>query len=243
MLLIVALSVATVCWAATPENDIPQISVSGTAVTQTVPDVIQWSITITDENKDLQEAKRNSDAKMAAILTLARELGVRPEDLQTGYLNANREYNQDERGRRLDFKGFSVRRGVTLKQRDLKRFDEYLTKLVSSAEMEVSFSFDSSRMTDLRWETRLKALKAAKEKAEAMAKVVDATAGKVIRIEEPLPPEGRYGGGAYGSFANTSFADPQAARPADVAQGTFAPGAIEVKVTVNAIFELESRRD
>jgi uncharacterized protein len=239
-----ALSVilSAACLAAEDREAARKITVSGTAVTQTVPDLIVWSISTLDESKNLIEAKDTSDRKLKSILALMGELGVKPEDIQTGYVNIRREYNQDEHGRQLDFKCFSVRRGVTVKQRDLKRFDEYLTKLVSSAEMEVNFNFDSSRMTDLRWDTRLKALKIAKDKAEAMAKVVDAKVGKVLSIEEPAPSSGGFGN-AYASngafFSQANMKELQGVQPADVAQGTFAPGSMEIKVTVTAVFELE----
>ena len=236
------LMLSTVCLAAEERESLRKITVSGTAVTQTVPDLIVWSISTLDESKNLLEAKDSSDRKLKAILALIGELGVKQEDVQTGYVNINREYNQDERGRQLDFKCFSVRRGVTIKHRDLKRFDEYLTKLVSSAEMEVNFHFDSSRMTELRWDTRLKALKIAKDKAEAMAKIVDAKVGKVISIEEPGLSDGRFANGAFVNNSNVSQSysmDQEVVRPADVAQGTFAPGSMEIKITVVAVFEID----
>jgi hypothetical protein len=72
--------------------------------------------------------------------------------------------------------------------------------------MEVNFNFESSRARDLRAETRLKALQAAKDKAEAMAKVVGAQLGPVLTINEnqptsipwrkPLPGESRPARGA-----------------------------------------------
>ena len=240
----VALSfvLSTMCLAAEEQASVRKITVSGTAVTQTVPDLVVWSISTLDESKSLIEAKDSSDRKLKAILALIDELGVKQEDVQTGYVNINREYNHDNNGRQLDFKCFSMRRGVTVKQRDLKRFDEYLTKLVSSAEMEVNFHFDSSRMTELRWDTRLNALKIAKDKAEAMAKVVDAKVGKIISIDEPGPSDGRFANGAFVNNSNISQSysvDQEAARPTDVAQGTFAPGSIEIKVTVAAVFELD----
>lgn len=214
------------------------ITVSGTATIQTVPDMIVWSISTLDESRNLVEAKDSSDRKLKSIMALINELGVKPEEVQTGYLNINREYNQDSNGRRLDFKGFSVRRGITITQRDLKRFDEYLTKLVTSAEMEVSFRFDTSRMTALRWDTRLKALEIAKEKAEAMTKIVNGKVGKVLRIEEPPPVDHRFGSPYTNNIALDNSMG-QTDHPADIAEGTFAPGSMEIKMTVVAVFEIE----
>jgi len=40
------------------------------------------------------------------------------------------------------------------------------------------------------------------------------------------------------NFSNTMFATPDSDSP-DLVQGTFAPGSIEIKVTIDAVFELE----
>jgi len=166
---VVSLGIATACFAVDTPLEERKISVSGTASTQVVPDLINWSISTSYESTNLVEAKESSDRKSKSILALASELGVKPEDVQTGYVNISRKYDQDEHGRRPDFKGFRVRRGFTLKQHDLARFDEFLSKLVSSAEMEVGFSLTSTTMTELRWDTRVKAVKIAKDTAVAMA--------------------------------------------------------------------------
>lgn len=229
--------------AAAPTEDmnpiaVHKISVTGTAVTQVVPDVIAWSIYTLDESKNLLEAKESSDRKLNAAMSLVNELGVKPEDVQTGYVSIGREYNHDEKGQQLDFKCFSVRRGINVKQRDLKRFDEFLSKLIARAEFDVSFGLETTRMTELRWDTRLKAMKIAKDKADALAQIAGAKVGKAIVIEEPGPRDG-----LQPYFANNanSIYQPEAARSQqpDTVQGTFAPGSVEVKVTVRAEFELE----
>ena len=125
-------------------SGIRTISVSGTAVTNTKPDTIVWRITISDYDREPSRAKESSDEKLKAVLALREALGIKPGDLETGHLRIEREYDRDERGRRTDFKHYAVIRSVTIRQRDLDRFDEYFSKLVSSAEMEVRVSFESS---------------------------------------------------------------------------------------------------
>jgi uncharacterized protein YggE len=229
------LSSSAVVFAA--ENEVRQrtVSVAGTAVTQVVPDIIVWHISTSDFDKNLQVAKNASDEKLKSILKLREELGVKPEDVQTGYLSIEKEYERDQHGNRGAFKHFVVRRSVTLKQRDLKRFDEFLSKLVGSAEIEASFGFESSRQYEARAETRLKALRLAREKAEAMTRELGAKLGKVLTIDEYKPQQqtGMWAAQSNGGFFDTS-------RPVDdLISGTFAPGSIEVRVTVEAVFEIE----
>ncbi len=229
------LAAAVPVLAAEPEKPTRAVSVAGTAVTRTVPDIIVWHVTTSDYDKDLLRAKESSDKKLKAVLALKDELAVKPEDLQTGHLSIRREYHRDAHGHRTEFKHFAVTRNVTLKQRDLKRFDEFLTKLVSAAEMEVRFNFESSRIHELRADTRLKALRVARDKAEAMTRELGTKLGKVLTIDE-LRPSDRSREWAGSNIAFTAAGD----RPAvDVASGTFAPGAIEVQITVYAAFEIE----
>ena len=210
------------------------ISVSGTAVTRTVPDTIVWHITVSDYDKDLLRAKESSDVKLKAILELRDELGIKPDDLETGHVRIQREYDRDERGRRGDFKHFAVTRSVTIRQRELKRFDEFFSGLVSSAQMEVSLSFESSRLYELRAETRLKALRLAREKAEAMAGELGAKLGRILTIDEHRPT-----GRLLDLMSNAMFVDRGSRPEVDASSGTFAPGAIEVQVTVYTTFGIE----
>ena len=166
------------------ERPLRSISVAGTVETKTAPDQIGWSITLTDTDKDIRKAKAKNDAKIESVIALRAKLDVGDEDIATGSVNIRREYERNERGDRGDFKHFRITRSVTIRQRDLKRFDEFLDALISSAEMDVGFSFESSRIHEIRAETRLKALQVAKDKAEAWVQVVGSKIGRGLTIDE-----------------------------------------------------------
>ena len=208
------------------------ISVTGTAVTRTTPDIVVWHVTTTSAHKDLVRAKEHSDNQMHAILTTTRELSVADEDLQTGYLNVSKEYEHDNYGNVGAFKHFAVTRQITIKERDTARFDEFLTGLVRSADMEVRYTLESSRIHEIRAETRLKSVGIAREKAAAMAGELGASIGEVLTVNEQVDR-------GYGSMmANNWSWDDQGGAAIDAATGTFAPGSIEVRVSVGTVFEL-----
>ena len=161
-------------------------------------------------------------------------LKVELKDLQTGHLQIQKIYERDRQGNQREFKHFQVKRDFTIVQRDVKRFDEFLSQLVSSTEMEVSFSFESSRYHDLRSETRLKAIGIARKKASDMTAALDAKLGKVMMISEHRPNLWR-----SSPLSNMAFTNAASAAPEDVAAGTFAPGAIEIRVSVNVKFGIE----
>ncbi len=208
------------------------VSVSGTVETKAAPDQIVWRISLVDTDRDMRAATARSDEKIESVVALRETLGVAVEDFSTGSVSIRREYERDERGGRGDFKHFIVRRSVTIRQRDLKRFDEFLDALVSSAEMEVGFNFATSRIHEIRAETRLKALQVAKDKAEAMVEVVGAKLGGVLTISEHA------GENPWQSpFSNAAVT--QSKPSVDLATEKFVPGAISVQVTVYATFEIE----
>lgn len=219
------------------ETPTRSISVSGTVETKIAPDLIVWRISLADTDKNIREAKARSDEKVKAVVALREKLGVGEGDLETGRVSIRREYERDEQGRRADFKHFVVSRSVTIRQRDLKRFDEFLDALVSSAEMEVGFSFESSRIHEIRAETRLRALQTAKDKAAALAEVAGAKLGRVLTIDEHPPGDRRRDMLSQGISNNSFFSG--VPRTVDVATETFVPGAITVKMTMYATFALK----
>jgi len=208
------------------------ISVSGTAVMKAAPDRVVWRIDLSDFDKDMRAAKQSNDAKVQAVLALRDDLDIGEQELETGHLSISREYERGKYGERNAFKHYAVRRSVTIRQTDLKRFDEYLDKLVASSEMEVNFNFESSKMHEIRAETRLKALAVAKEKAAAMAEVVGAELGRIKTIREHAADR------SFSSpMSNAAFT--HSPPPVDVASDRFVPGAISMQVSVYATFELK----
>lgn len=217
------------------------ITVSGTAVTQVMPDLVVWSISISDFDKNIKIAKEKNDDKFKRILALQESLNINKTDWEISYLRIHKEYERDERGYVTEkFKHFVIARSLIIRQHDLKRFDEFLDKFVSSAEMEVSFSLHSSQIYEIRKETRLKALRIAKEKAIAMLEIVGAKIGKVLTINELQPsPSQNYQQIWQNDNSVTSISLENRSIAIDTAIATFAPEAIDVRVTVSVIFEIQ----
>jgi len=217
--------------ATSAETPIRTISVSGTVQTKIAPDQVVWHISLKDTSMNLNEAKSKNDTKANAVLALRDHLGIEPGDLETGQLSIRREYERGQHGNQGEFKHFVVTRSITVRQRDLKRFDQFLDNFVASADMEVNFSFESSEMHKVRADTRLLALKAAQEKARAMAEAVGAKLGPVVTINEH-PETSRW----QNPMSNSAFI--QSVPSADTASERFIPGAINVSLTVYTVFEL-----
>ena len=231
-------SVAALCPAEEPART---VAVSGTMVSRIEPDTIAWRIDIEETDEVLANAKGRSDAKVSTVLDLIAGLAVPSEDLQTGYLNARREYDRSLAGNKR-FKHWVLRRMIVFKQRDLTRFDEFLTKLVGAVDAEVNYAFETSRYHELREQTRLDAVRKARDKARAMCEAVDATLGKLVSLREnggynPGPPMGVSGALAGDPASNGSAV--VAWQSPDLSGGTLAPGTIAIRESVHAVFGIE----
>lgn len=209
------------------------VAVTGTAVTRVQPDTVVWHVQVRRTNKELAKAQTECDETVRKVLALREELKLKNEDVQTGYLSAQKVYDRDQYGNQTSFRHFQIERTITLKQRDTSRFDHVLGRLVAAADVEVSYSLESSAYFEQRAKTRLDAVKAAKQKATAMCELLDAKLGRALRISEPVESWGQVQG-----ISNAAFSGPRQAE-ADDAPGTFAPGAIEVRVSVEVAFEID----
>lgn len=206
------------------------VSVTGTATTRIPADTVVWHIQIRRNNKELAKAQVESDEGVKKVLVLKTELDLKPEDLQTGHLSIQKIYDRDQFGNQTVFRHFEVNRSITIRQKDISRFDAVLAKLISTADIDVNYSLESSELQATRTKTRLEAVSAARKKATEMTDLLGAKIFRVLRIVEP--PEHQMPFMAN----NVGFARANAAEAIDT---TFVPGTIEVKVSIEVAFEIE----
>jgi uncharacterized protein YggE len=207
-------------------------------VSRVNPDIVSWQVTVSEQDFALPQVKARGDQKTQEVLRSAKELGVPPEDLQTGYLSIHKEFNEIPPLPRT-FKGWSLTRSITFKERDLARFDQFLETLLANAEVEVNYSLETSRYHELREETRIKAVGIARQKAQAMCEALGAKLGKPITVstENPNSPAGSpWWPGASNAMSNGSMV---VSAPAEPDSGTFAPGTVEIRETVYVTFAIE----
>lgn len=216
------------------------ITVSGNADVRVAPDTVQLLLAVESWEKTIAKAKEVNDERLKKTLTTAAKLGVENKDIQTDNMQMEPLFENSSYGRtRIDQPdGYSVRRSVAITLRDVKRFETVMTALLEAGVNKVQgIDFRTSELRKHRDNARFMAIKAAKEKAVALAEVLGMKVGKPQSISEGD------GGGYYWSYRGGQGPMAQnvmqSAGPAVEGTEGFAPGQITVSSSVSVTFDLE----
>lgn len=225
----------------------PSVSVVGEAKMSVSPDQVVFMFEIETMDKDLDNAKRDNDARTARTLKTFSDLGIADRDIKTDSLTIAPKYtdSNDPRGANV-LVGYIVNRRIMATLKNLQKIDTFLSSAIESGvNRVVNISIENSQIRSLREQVRAMAVKNARAKAAEYAKQLGQTIGSAYWIREEgadLPPDGGSvsgGGVGYGvrDFSKNvmvaSGSNPYAE------QVTFALGQIEIEERIYVIFELK----
>lgn len=216
------------------------ITVSGEAEVKAMPDQVLVTLGLETRHKQLNEVKRINDQKMKDVLVAITALGIPSKDIQSDYLNLQPEYDYPSAGR--VFVGYVQRNTILVTLRDVSKFDS-LTSAVLTAGVEYihGVDFRTTELRKYRDEARALAMKAATDKARALAATVGEKVGKPRSIQEGS-------GGYWSSYGNwwgrsyqgmTQNVVQNAAPESPREDGPLAPGALSISASVTITFALE----
>lgn len=223
------------------------IDVSGAAEVRVAPDEVIFSLDVTNTDNDLQIAKKQNDETVAKVLALTKSYAIPQQDVKTDYISVDRKFefvrennrriydeDGDEVGEKT-FKGFEISKTIIVRLKDLTKFESFFSDLVRSGVSEInSVKFETSKIREVRDQARELAMKAAYEKAKAMAGAIGQTIGRAISIVEV---EQRTNWSNSNVTANTMVA-PTGVTIGSDSLATFSPGAIAVTAEVKVRFLL-----
>jgi uncharacterized protein YggE len=171
-------------------GSMPTISVTGTAEIQVVPDTATLSFTVSKKNNVVATAKKQNDETIAKVTELAKRFGVAAADVKTDYISV-KEATRREKIKDSDddyaqvFDGYIVSRNLVVKLRDISKFESFLTALLDADVSDVNgVVFGSSELRKYKDQARAQAVRAAREKAQALAREINQSIGKAVSIEE-----------------------------------------------------------
>lgn len=180
--LVLFLCLASACWGQIPTRE-SAISTSGDAEVRVAPDEVIINVGVETVNRGLRLAKDANEAAIQRALAVARRYGVPAERIQTNYVEVEPRYHSSDTS--IDLLAYFVRRSMTVRLRDIKQFDDLLTDLLDAGINHVNgIEWRTTELRKYRDQARSMAIKAAQEKAEALAKDIGRTVGKAISVSE-----------------------------------------------------------
>lgn len=174
------------------------VRVTGTSEVKVVPDRAVIEIGVEQQNSSASLAKHAADAIVRQLLASLRDGGVEEKDIQTTFLVLRPQFDY-RKGMRLSY--FVAAQTMSVTVRDLSKLDALLESLIKAGGNRIdSIDYETSDLRKYRDQARELAVKAAREKAQALAAALGQEIGKAQAIEEVVEPAYQQ----YGFLSNTT---------------------------------------
>ena len=216
------------------------ITVTGDADVRVSPDEVIITLGIETWNKNLDEAKSENDERTRQVLALTDDFDIEPRHIQTEYLSIDPSYENWE-NRHID--GFYVRKTIVITLKNISKFEDLITGVLEHGVNHIhGIQFRTTELRKYKDEARALAIKAAEEKAIALAGELGQDVGKPRAISENQTGWWSWYGSWWGSYWSGSMAQnviQEVGSNYSLEEGTIAPGQITVNAKISATFELE----
>lgn len=238
MLILALLIVSTTLFGQAPNNPYPKtITVTGSAEMEIVPDEIYVQVDLREYEKK-GHGKQTIDKIRQDFLSAVRSLGLPDSAVSiAGYDGHNGNPWWRKKNKLKDELNSSISYHVKL--RNSLQVDQLVDKLDDAATQNFFIQRTShSKLTEIRRQLKMQAVKAAKEKADYLAKAIDESIGTAVTINEPSEYYQPY----YGNMmANTRMKgvmmEQDAAGAPDQTQADFKK--LKLKYDVSVVFALK----
>jgi uncharacterized protein len=164
------------------------ISVSGTGEATSVPDIATFSFTVSKDSKNVADAQKSVNDKIADILPALKDMGIEDKDIKTTDYNVYPKYKYESAvctsgycppGRQIA-DGYTVSQSVTVKVRKTEDAGKALGLVGEKGATNISgLSLTLDDPNAPMNEARLKAIENAKSKADILAKSLGV---RIVRV-------------------------------------------------------------
>ena len=232
ILLVITIALLSTAAAAQSTVDRPLITVTGQAEILVVPDEAVFSMTAATVDKDILKAQARNDEVVKKILALARTYGIPANLVQTSQITLEEKYSDEEATRKPRvFVGYEVEKRIAIVLRDVSKADELLADIFKSGITRISgVEFRTTQIRKHKDQARAMAIKAAQEKASALAREIGQSIGKAYKITEEGFSSDRSRSNNFSTAISGSFSE---------SESTIALGQISVTASVTVSFELK----
>lgn len=241
LVLTIAIIITATPFARAQEIASRQITTSGQAEVRVVPDEVVLTLGIETMDKNLAESKRLNDVRAQAVLALAKAFAIAPENVQTDHLDIEPRYTSAHAQSELI--GYFVRKTVVFTLKDVSKVDALTSAaLEAGANYVHGIDFRTTELRKHRDEARAMAIRAARDKAVALAAELEQGIGKPRNISEGYAGW-QYGRGGWGGYGNNGWMSAQntssSVGSASDSENGIALGQISVSANVSVTFDLE----
>jgi uncharacterized protein YggE len=200
------------------------ISVAGTGIVTTVPDVADLHVGVVIQRATVKEARAAAATAMEGVVKALRAAGVAEKDIRTTTLSLQPVYDYDTNGKAPKITGYEMRNGVVATVRDLEKLADAVDgALVSGGSTLDGITFRVDDPSGAEGQARTQAMKQARAKADALASAAGVSIIGVASISEQSAP--------------TPWPVPyQGALRADEASTPILPGTSEISVSVSVVY-------
>jgi uncharacterized protein YggE len=236
---------------AAPTEDSPQscdparsIHVTGTAVVNVVPDRALLQLGVQSNGKTPRDVQARNAATIKDVIEALDRLGIEARDISTDWYVIEPLYEDYES---LIIKGYRIHNIVSITMRDVDQTsDAIAAAFQAGANQVVDVEFYTSELRKYRDQAREMAMKAASEKAGALAQAAGAEMDCVLNISENSSSYFNgwnwwYGNNNQNLWTQNAVqnAVPSGGEPVPGEDSPVSPGQISVRAEVNVSFALK----
>lgn len=182
------------------------IWVTGTGEVSITPDIATLSLGVTALEKNVAQAQSEASEAMAKVMQALSSSGILQKDIQTGYFSIDQRNRWNDVKQTDEITGYQVNNMVSVKIRDTGKVGSIIDSVVQAGGDFIrinGINFSVEEPAKYYAEVREKAMAAAKNKADELAKLAGLTLGKPTYIVENAQYSPFYGG-----YSNVSAAVP-----------------------------------
>jgi uncharacterized protein YggE len=179
------------------------IQVSGVAVVNVMPDRALIKLGVQSNGRSAKEAQVKNSATINAVTKALKTLGIEAKDISTDWYTIEPVYKDYDS---LYIEGYRIHNTIEITMRDVgKSNDAIVTAFQAGANQVIDVQFYTSELRKYRDQAREAAMKAAREKADALTRTAGTGVHCVLTITENTYSNFYSGGwGWYGYNPNSN---------------------------------------
>lgn len=213
------------------ELDTPHVAVFGTAEIEVTPNQLIWSVNVKNKDKELPTAASKHTATVQKVLSFLKGLGIEEKKIQTSSMQFGEDWKTVNREHVKV--GYFASTDVSFTISNLGLYQQIWFGLANIDGVSIrGTQYDHTDRIEYQNESREKAVLAAREKADKLARTLNTQILEPLKIEE-VPTASHF----ISNYSNVAFD-----RSSGSTGSSLAPGQITISTKVKVFFRMMGRQ-